>query len=469
MKVRKTLRQIGWGVLGVIGIVLGTAWLRELAALDPFAHLRRSPASLGRHMAIQLSGVQLKSYERGLLRATANIERLNLRDDRQLFELVNVTHGTYESGKGKFAFDGPRGTWDAVLRTFRAEGGVHVQNDKMNLKTPGFTYDERTSKLKVPGPIKGRLFDGDVVADSLVYAMDDETYTTGPATWSGTTVGPLQEIQGGEPTHWKFKTDGLTVHKGDIQTLLNAEATDGEVIVKADKIEHNVKTDVIVATGHVYYFSAKSNMVCERAVVYRKEKRAVLTGNVDMLIKPEKEQKLAVEEIPPFRPMVPDEVAKGRPSPPDVQKSEADKAADDAVRSSKSSRQYPVSVTATQIEYWYAKGKRHAVVTGTPQAMQQMDRGRWRYVWADHAEYDGEAERLKMYATEGKDDLRVKTSLGDDVTARWFDISTKENEDDWSAMGLKGTLMPDEDEVPKSTNPPPPLKGPIGGTRPPPR
>ena len=79
MKVRKTLRQIGWGVLGVIGIVLGTAWLRELAALDPFAHLRRSPASLGRHMAIQLSGVQLKSYERGLLRATANIERLNVR------------------------------------------------------------------------------------------------------------------------------------------------------------------------------------------------------------------------------------------------------------------------------------------------------------------------------------------------------------------------------------------------------
>lgn len=457
------IKRIGWGALGIVAIVLGTAWLNALATLDPFAHLRRTPDGLGPHMAVQLDDVKFQSWERGKLRATAAIERLNVRDDRQLFELINVSQGTYVSDEGKFAFSGPHGTWNAVMRTFEADRGVHIKNDKMDLKTDGFVYDERTSRLKVPSPIKGKLFEGDVVAEHLVYAMDDGSYTTGPATWEGKTVGPLQEIQGGEPTSWKFKTLGVTTHKGDIQILLKAEATDGEVIVKADKIERNVKTDVIVATGKVFYYSAKSNMVCERAVVYRKEKRAVLTGNVDMLIKPEKEQKLAVEEIPPFRPMVPDEVAKGRPSPPAVQKSEAEKAADEAVRSAGTAKQYPVSLTAAKIEYWYGKGQRRALVTGSPQAMQTMDRGRWRYVWAYRAEYDAEGERLKLFAADGKDDLRVKTSLGDDVTAAWFDISTKENEDDWTAMGLQGTLMPDDDEIPKSDGgPPPPLKGKIG-------
>lgn len=464
------IKRIGWGALGVAGIVLGTLWVNTLATLDPFAHLRRSPDGLGPHMAVQLDGVKFQSWERGALRATAEIGRLNVRDDRQLFEMINVSKGTYVSDKGKFAFDGPHGTWNAVMRTFEADRGVHIQNGDMNLKAAGFTYDERTARLKVPGEIKGMLFEGNVAAESLVYAMDDGSYTTGPATWEGTTKGPLQEIQSGAPTHWKFSTSktSITTHKGESQIFTNVEATDGEVIVKADKIERNVKTDVIVATGKVFYYSAKSNMVCERAVVYRKEKRAVLTGNVDMLIKPEKEQKLAIEEIPPFRPMVPDEVAKGRPSPPAVQKSEADKAADEAVRSSGSAKQYPVSLTASKIEYWYGKGQRRALVTGSPQAMQTMDRGRWRYIWAHRAEYDAEAERLKLFAAEGQDDLRVKTSLGDDVTAAWFDISTKENEDDWSALGLKGTLMPDEDEIPKSnTGPPPPLKGSIGGKPPP--
>jgi hypothetical protein len=303
----------------------------------------------------------------------------------------------------------------------------------------------------------------------MLYSMADDSYSVGPIVWEGTTEGPLAEIQSqAKPTHWKFETKGVSSFKGDLQVFPEGEATDGEIIVKAQLLERNIKTDVVTATGRVFYFSEKANLVCDKAVIYRKEKRAVLTGNVDMLVKPEDARKLAVEEIPPFRPMVPDEVAKGRPSPPSVQKSEAQKALDDEVRSSGTGRKYPVSVTAGKIEYWYAEGQRRAVITGAPQAMQQLAGERWRYVWAVRAEYDGEKERLKMLASDGKDDLRMKTSLGDDVTARWIDLSTKEDEDDWSALGLKGDLYPDEDEIPKTNNPPPPLRGPIGGTRPPP-
>ncbi|MCO5296314.1 MAG: hypothetical protein M9921_05595 [Fimbriimonadaceae bacterium] len=467
---RRLARNALLALGGVVAIFVGIAWLRELARLDPFAGYRRTPEMMGLHTAVVLDDVQFWNYQGGELTANGSVDRVNVRDDRQFFEFLGVRDSRYRAKEGTFAFDAPHATWNSITHQLEVDRGVHVMNDKMNLRAASFTYDEKTAKLTVPGAIKGRLYEGDVEADGLVYAMEEESYTTGPAVWEGKTHSPLDEIQGeSKPTNWKFDTKGVTSHKGEVQTMLDAQATDGEVIVKAEKLERNVKTDVVIATGKVHYYSAKANLVCDKAVVYRKEKRAVLTGNVDMLVKPKDQQKLVEEEIPPFRPMVPDEVAKDRPSPPAVQKSEAEKQMDDEVRASSSARRYPVSITAARIEYWYGEGNRHAVVTGSPQAMQQIDAKRWRYVWADSALYDGEKERLRMLASEGKDDLRVKTSLGDDVTAQWFDISTKENEDDWQALGLKGVLYPDEDEVPKTGGQPPPLQGPIGGKRPPPR
>lgn len=425
---------------------------------------------MGQRTAVRLEDVRFWNYQRGELTADGKVDRVNVRDDRQFFEFVGVRESRYRDAKGTFAFDAPHATWSAITHRLEVDQGAHVSNDKMNLRAASFTYDEKESKLIVPGTIQGRLYEGEVEAEGLVYAMVEDSYETGPAVWEGKSASPLAEIQGeSKPSHWTFKTKGVTSHKGETQTMLDAEATDGEIIVKAQKLVRNVKTDVLVATGKVHYYSANANLVCEQAVIYRKEKRAILTGNVDMLVKPKEQQKLVVEEIPPFRPMVPDEVAKDRPAPPAVQKSEAEKQLDEEVRSSSSARRYPVSITAARIEYWYGEGNRHAVVTGAPQAMQQIDAKRWRYVWAQKALYDGEKERLRMLASEGKDDLRVKTSLGDDVTAQWFDISTKENEDDWEAMGLKGILYPDEDELPKTGNPPPPLQGPIGGRRPPPQ
>ena len=51
----------------------------------------------------------------------------------------------------------------------------------------------------------------------------------------------------------------------------DASATDGEVLVKAPHLERVRKTDVLTATGKVYYFGEKANLICEKAVIYRKE------------------------------------------------------------------------------------------------------------------------------------------------------------------------------------------------------
>ena len=69
------------------------------------------------------------------------------------------------------------------------------------------------------------------------------------------------------------------------------------------------------------------------------------------------------------------------------------------------------------------------------------------------------------------------TSLGDDIRAKWFEVSTKEDDDAWSAEGLDGIFVPDDNEIPKApgsdkdkgksggggvSSPPPGMQGPIG-------
>jgi hypothetical protein len=185
-------------------------------------------------------------------------------------------------------------------------------------------------------------------------------------------------------------------------------------------------------------------------------------------------------EIPPFKPQVPDDIAKDRPPAPPG-KSDDEKKLDDEVRSGKTTRKYPILVLADKVEYWYAKGSRHAVITGSPQARQELAGGRWRYGWTHEAFYDGEKETLRMVSTEGKKDTRVKSSLGDDFVADTATVSTQEDNDEMSADGIVGDFYQEGDEIPSTGGDkgktgtgtgdkkgggdvkPPAIKGPIGG------
>jgi lipopolysaccharide export system protein LptA len=211
----------------------------------------------------------------------------------------------------------------------------------------------------------------------------------------------------------------------------------------------------------VKYFSPKANMSCEKAVIYRKEKRAVLTGNVDMLVKPkDKQTKAVVEEIPPFRPEVPKEISTERPAAPPTEKQ--GNPIDDDLQNAKTLRNYPTAITAAKIEYWYAKGDRHAIITGSPQARQVLPEGRWRKLWAHEAQYDGEKEFLTLISREGQSDARAQTSLGDDIVAERVVVSTKEDDDDLEAKGVKATVYGKSDED-TGIKPPDPIKPKTGG------
>jgi hypothetical protein len=79
-------------------------------------------------------------------------------------------------------------------------------------------------------------------------------------------------------------------------------------------------------------------------------------------------------------------------------------------------------------------------------------------VWGDNALYDGEGDWLTLKSRPSQKDARLRASTGDDFRAEEFRVSTKENDDRWSAVKGEGVTYVDEDETPPRTgsNPPPP-------------
>lgn len=137
-----------------------------------------------------------------------------------------------------------------------------------------------------------------------------------------------------------------------------------------------------------------------------------------MLVKPKEEEanySPKEEDIPPFRPLVPDSVKGGEgtfgPTP-------EERALDKKLREGDNVREFPTVVTADRIEYFYRKGERRATITGNPQARQEFAKTRWRQVWTHTALYDGEAETLRLTSRDGKMETRFKNSIGDDLVAK---------------------------------------------------
>lgn len=437
-------------VLAGMGLALG--YVRHLTRVDPFVKFNKSGSAAER--LATMKDVDMRQYHGGELVGSAHVGELGMRSDRQTFDLNNVVDGVIYTKDGRLEFTAPKATWNASSLQLAVDDGGTVSNKDFDLRAPSFSVDQNQGVINVPKEIRGRFFGGRISAGSLVYNMRTGMGRTGAVTWVG--KPNLQQEEVSTPTKWTFQSAGATFHKGEMETWENARATDGEVIVQGDKIERNTKTDVITATGNCLYFSAKSDLACDKVVVYRKEKRAVLSGNVRMLIKPKDEMTREVKvnegEIPPFRPVVPESVAATGNA---LNESPDEKKLDEEVRSGETTRKYPTAVLATNVEYWYGKGKRRAIVTGSPQASQQLAGSRWRKAWANKVLYDGEAETLRMVSTEGKKDVRMKTSIGDDLTASWFEFSTKEGDDSWKGFGMSGDVMADDEDLPKSDKPAP--------------
>lgn len=258
-----------------------------------------------------------------------------------------------------------------------------------------------------------------------------------------------KEAPSSTKTAWKIDGDGFKTNK-KTNTWKSGRATDGEIMVNFPEIVQDRNTDVLTCSGPVYYLHKKANLVADKAVIYRKEKRAVLTGNVRMLVKPKDSIDLTEQEVAAFRPDVPTEVAAGRPpAPPSNEENQQQKDLEETVRSSKTARKYPAMVKAAAVEYWYGEGNRHGIFTGAPEAYQKLNKGLGVECSPSRRSMTAKRSRCDLKVSPIRATYRWRNSIGDDLRADWFVVSTKEDDDDSEGGRVTGWFMGDDSEVPK--------------------
>ena len=457
--------RLGWiALLGAVGYG-GTQMVRYYLGVDAFADLRPRNDGLADDVAMQFEDVNLKHYKAGKLAMSAQVDKLSMSKSRATFTMEGVENGKLTGSKGSTSFEANRANWNVALKQLLVSQGARVSGKEFDLKTDNAIIDRQSNTLTVSSDIQGILKGGAARIQNLRYNFETEAMKTGKVNWSGK-LPAIQETQdaGFSRTPWDISADE-TEDSGSstkITTYITASATDGEVLVKAPKVLLDRKTDVLTATGRVFYYSAKANVVADKVVIDRKTKRAIFTGNVVMLIKAKEENvqyKPQEEEIPPFRPMVPDQVAAGRPEAPGNGPSQAEKDLDRKVRNGETVREYPTVVTSDKIDYYYRKGERRATISGSPQARQELAGNRWRHVWSHEAFYDGEKETLKATSRNGEFDAVMKNSVGDSMRAKTVLLHTAENDERYKAEHLKGRFLADPDEDPRDRSGTPPPGG----------
>ncbi len=449
--------------VGIGAFAAGAIWGFPLLAKDAFAEFKEGSGPLGGSTGVQVTDAEMTIYEGDKLVTSAKVDTINIRKDRQLFDFLGVV-GTSGDGKDRVDFSGKTAEYDSMSETMKFQSGVRLKGSNYDLFADKLTVDDKFKNLQIPGQAKGTVEGGKFSAKETKLKFKEGTFTTGKVNWKGTLPKVYQDgspIQSVPKTPWDIEGVSSKGSKKGVLVFTQARASDGDQLIRARNVEYDQKQDIMVATGPAYYYSADVNLVADKITIYRKDKRVVLTGDVRMLVKPKAQADLNEDVIPPFRPDVPDEVSAGRPTPPTSEEVSQQKDLDDALRSGKTIRDYPALVKATQVVYFYAKGDKHADISGSPECLQDFPGGRWRRIVSHTAKYDGEKELLKLMSAEGKSDVRLKTSIGDDLKADWFEVSTNESEDDsqdWEGANVRGKFMVDDAEVPKRNPPPDPAK-----------
>lgn len=451
------------------GMVIG---IQRILSGDPMARYRANPA-LNDIPIMEMRDVTLHHYDGGVLVNEAKVARLDVTRDRMVILGSKVTNGKlYRKGKVEFEYEGKRFEWNDATKFLNLNDEMRFWNKDIDLKGTNLTYDQRSGELKIPKGLTGKFYNGTIKAAKLEMNAISGKRLISDVVWTGILPVELtQNVPGGaaKPSKpWIIEGKTQTYENGrDVFTTVYA--TNGEVIFRADRAERftdaGTGREIVTASGSVKYYAPELNVLCDKLMIDRKIRRAVLEGNVTMFLKPEGEAKLKEEPLKPMRPMVPEEIARQRPTGPTTSPN------NDDLRKPESRRRYPVRIFAQKIDYSYATGAKKAFVTGNPQARQELPQGQWRMFWAPEAVWDGESEILRMIGPKAKQAVRSVFSNGDTAKADSFWLSTKRDEDRYGAENVTAEGLPDEEvELPGTgttpdsgeNKPPPPIEGRIG-------
>jgi hypothetical protein len=417
-----------------------TGALQRFARYDPFAQYRTEGYlnALGPDVGSRLGETLVRVYEGMDLGVQFVARRIDVRRDRAQFTVFDIHNGRlYDKGKQQLWFSAGGGVYNSVQNKADVFGGLALWNRELAFRTDRGEVDTGQRIVRSAGVVIGRFREGEVSAQSVMWNYARREGRAEQVSW----MGPLQQ----EGKVRRVQLRGQTweiLSNPRRQIFYKAEAVDEDQFIRAEKITWLEEEDVITAEGAVEYVGPDAIIRCPKVVVYRKEERAVATGGVQLLVKPERDKGRIgppPSGLPPAQPVLPP----GVQPPPSQQQDQEER-----VRRSDNLRDYPILITAERIEYWYAEGAKRAEVTGNPKARQELPEGAWREITAPRVLYDQEKELLTLLSrTPGAQEVRLKNSRGDDFLAEEVVISTVEGNESVRGKNVTGVMPVRENEV----------------------
>ncbi len=437
------------GILAAILVVCAVPIIKRIASANPWAGLEDANYldPFGPGIGSVMSDVDIVAYDKARQVASFNVRRAELRRDQQFIRLIDVRRGVvYKGDKACARFLASLVNYDAKRGIAQVNGTAQLTNQEFNLKTTNLIVDRMKESIATQSPITGTYRNGIVRAASFTLEYARRHATLEKLDWTG----PASDL-----TQDKSQKKRINVRSRQMETFtdpdrevyLDAELTEEDSMMRAEKMTWNKQTDVVTAEGNVEYYGPDAVITGPVITIYRKEKRAVATGQIRIFVKPEKDKGKPTEAppIPPAKPILPE----GLKQPAQTQDEQNKK--EQEVRDPKTARKYPILITCSKVEYYYEKGAKKAVITGSPKAHQDLASGAWREVTAPMAVYEEEKEILTLLSVNQGKDVRMKNSNGDDFLAETVIISTVQGKEKVTASHLEGSMTVKEEQ----TEPPP--------------
>lgn len=420
------------------------AGVRYLLSIDPFARYSAAYANpLGAGIGSIITDANVNVFEGKEKVLSFDVAKIEIHRNQRYFHLENVHNGAvWDKGKAKAKFRAGEAIYDARREFIEVLGSPKVVFEEGELSASIVEILRQEKRLVASEGIDGTYKKGEVKAASLTYDWESRHGVIERFLWKGPielqqekTVKRRQILVRGE----RFES----FSNPDRVIYYNAEAIDQDSLLRARKITHDRENDIIVAEGECEYHSPDAFMLAPKVTIYNKEKRAVITGDVRLTIKPEKEKgRLPSSALQPAKPDLPPGV-----KPTEKLSEEEQKKTEEELRSGRTIRKYPIVITCRNIEYFYQKGTKRAIITGSPVARQELRNNAWREITGPRAIYEEEKEILTLMSTPGLREVVMKNSLGDEFHVETLVISTKEGDERITGYGAEGSLRVREEEL----------------------
>jgi lipopolysaccharide export system protein LptA len=238
------------------------------------------------------------------------------------------------------------------------------------------------------------------------------------------------------PWNIQFESWEHSESSGDNEFTKVVAVSDEGTTIRSDNWRLNEKSKTAVATGNLKMTDPEADATGKKADIdYAKGKRIlVLTGDVEILVKPKKDKNQPAEPAPAPGP-APVSLQDGKATLKDQNESDEE--------NSGSVRKHPATITCDKLEYEYAKSKKHATLTGNFKVVQKLS-DHTRTLTAEHAEWFGLEDRILLHPPVHVEDTKGLESFD---TKEPVTVFTKENDERIIAKAGTGIYkVQDEDE-----------------------